>query len=121
MTTHLIVRTAFLREHPEAVKGLIEGQVEANAFVNAHGAEAQGIVNEGIAKITGKKLDAALISTAWSNLSFTNDPIAPSLAASAQHAADVGLLEKVDLKGIYDLDALNEVLRGQGLAPVVAL
>jgi len=121
VTTHLIVRTAFLRAHPEAVKGLIEGQVEADAFVNAHAAEAQGIVNDGIARTTGKKLDAAVISTAWSNLSFTNDPIASSLAASAQHAADVGLLEKVDLKGIYDLDPLNGVLRGRGLMPVVAL
>jgi NitT/TauT family transport system substrate-binding protein len=29
---------------------------------------------------------------------------------SADHATDVGILEKVNLKGIYDLTVLNQVL-----------
>jgi NitT/TauT family transport system substrate-binding protein len=114
VTTHLIVATKFLQDHPDAVRRLLQGQVEANAFVNAHTDEAQKIVNDGIAKITGKPLKDETIKAAWSNLQFTDDPIASSLAASAQHAEKVGLLDKVDLKGIYSLDLLNVVLKQAG-------
>jgi len=111
VTTHLIVRTAFLKEHPGAVRRLLQGQVEANQFVNDQPAEAKQLVNQGITKITGKGLSPAVIDGAWKNLSFTNDPIATSLATSAKHATEVGLLPKADLSGIYDLTLLNEVLR----------
>jgi NitT/TauT family transport system substrate-binding protein len=114
VTTHLIVRTKFLQEHPEAVQRLLAGQVEANAWVNEHATEAQTVVNDGISKITGKKLSDAVIQGAWKNLTFTDDPIASSLVTSAAHAEKVGLLEKVDLDGIYDLDPLNEVLKAAG-------
>jgi NitT/TauT family transport system substrate-binding protein len=71
-------------------------------------------VNQGIEKITSKRLADPIIAGAWKNLRFTNDPIASSLATSAKHAEDIGLLDKVDLKGIYDLDLLNEVLKAAG-------
>ena len=111
VTTHLVVRTKFLREHPDAVRRLLEGQVKANDFVNKNTADAQAAVNAGIEKITGKKLSAAVIQGAWPNMTFTNDPIASSLRTSADHAEKVGLLEKVNLAGIYDLKLLNDVLK----------
>ena len=120
VTTHLIVRTKFLEEHPGAVRRLLEGQVAANAFIAANEAEAQTLVNEGIEKITSKGLADAVIQGAWKNLRFTNDPVASSLATSAEHAEEVGLLEKVDLDGIYSLDLLNEVLEGAGEEAVKA-
>jgi NitT/TauT family transport system substrate-binding protein len=114
VTTQLVVRTAFLRQHADTARRLLEGQVEANQLVNESPARAQALANQGIAKITGKKLPDALIVAAWKNLTFTNDPIASSLSASAAHAEAVGLLEKVDLAGIYDLGPLNEVLAKKG-------
>ena len=109
VTTHLIVRTQFLKEHPETVRRLLEGQVAANAFVNADAAEAQSIANAAIGKLTGKQLSQAVIEAAWKNLTFTNDPVASSLKLSAVHATEIGLLPKVDLDGIYDLKLLEEV------------
>ena len=114
VTTHLIVRTEFLEEHPGAVRRLLEGQVAANEFIADNEAEAQKIVNQGIEKVTSKALADAVITGAWKNLRFTNDPVASSLAASAEHAEEVGLLEKVDLDGIYELDLLNQVLEAAG-------
>ena len=110
VTTHLIVRTKFLEEHPGAVKRLLEGTVEAVDFVNAHTEEAQQLTNQGIEKITGKGLKSEVIQAAWENLEFTVDPIAPSLKASADHAEAVGLLDEVDLDGIYALEPLNGLL-----------
>ena len=114
VTTHLVVRTEFLEEHPDTVRRLLDGQVAANAFVNDDTAEAQKVVNAGIAKITGKPLGEATLTGAWKSLRFTNDPIAASLAVSAEHATAVGLLDEADLDGIYDLDLLNAALQAAG-------
>lgn len=118
VTTHLIVATEFLQAHPDVVKDLLEGQVAANAFVNDNPAAAQEAVGSAIGELTGSELDPAILAASWENLTFTNDPIASSLAESAAHAEDVGLLEPVDLDGIYDLSLLNEVLSAAGLEEV---
>lgn len=110
VTTHLVVRTKFLKEHPDAVRRLVDGQVQANDLVNADPVEAQRLVNQAITTVTGRGLAPPVLEASWKNLEFTNDPIAPSLTASADHARDVGLLGRVDLKGIYDLTLLNQVL-----------
>jgi NitT/TauT family transport system substrate-binding protein len=110
VTTELAVRTDFLKQHPDAVARLVQGQVRANDFVNQHPAEAQQAVNQGLTQLTGKPLSPAVIKAAWPDLTFTDDPIASSLAGSAAHAQKVGLLPTVDLKGIYNLTPLNQAL-----------
>ena len=120
VTTHLIVRTKFLKQHPATVKRLLEAQVAANDFVNRESAEAQRLANQGIERITGKKLSDSLLTESWKNLTFTNDPIATSLTKSARDAEQVGLLKKVDLTGIYDLSILDEVLKAAGQQPLPA-
>ncbi len=119
VTTHLIVRTEFLKDHPGAVRKLLEAQVAANDFVNSKPDEAKALANQGIEKITQKALPAALIDSAWPKLTFTNDPIAGSLVLSARHATEHGLLKEIDLGRIYDLKLLNEVLAAKG-SPSVA-
>jgi NitT/TauT family transport system substrate-binding protein len=119
VTTHLVVAKEFLDDHPDTVKRLVEGQVAANEFVNASPAEAQKAANDQIEKITQKRMKDEVISGSWQNLTFTNDPIATSLRKSAADAHDVGLLEEVDLDGIYDLRLLNEVLAATGKPTVI--
>ena len=121
VTTHLIVRTDYLRAHPDIIRALLVGDVEANELVNADPAHGQQLTNQGIERITGNKLADAVIKAAWKNLTFTVDPIASSLKASADDAVKVGLLKPVDLTGIYDLSLLNEVLKAAGQPPVNGL
>jgi len=116
--TNLIVSTKFLKEHPDAVKRLVEGQVAANDFVNQKPDEAQQAISDHIGKITGKPLDLKLIKQAWPTLQFTDDPIASSLKAGLDHAVAVGLTQPVDLAGLYDLSYLNEALKAQGQTEV---
>jgi NitT/TauT family transport system substrate-binding protein len=118
VTTHLIVGREFLAEHPDAVRGLLDGLVEGIEFANDNPAEAQAITNEGIEAITQSALPAETIDGAWANLTFTWDPIASSLVESAADAEAVGLLEPVDLDGIYDLTLLNDVLAERQLDEV---
>jgi NitT/TauT family transport system substrate-binding protein len=118
--TNLIVTPKFLKEHPDVVKKLVEGQVAANELVNARPDEAQHVISAHIGKITGKPLDLKVIRQAWPALLFTNDPIASSLKTGLDHAVAVGLTEPVDLTGLYDLTHLNEVLTAQGESKVAA-
>lgn len=121
VTTHLVVRTAFLKKRPDAVRRLLEGHVEANRFVNDNPAEAQQVVNEGIKRVTGNALPDAVVEAAWRNLTFTNDPIPASLETSAEHAKRAGLLPTADIEGIYDLTLLNQVLHTRGQPEVKLL
>ena len=123
VTTHLIVAKGFLDEHPDVVHDLIAGLGQAIDETNADPAAAQGIVNDGIEKVTTSRLSDATIEGAWTQLEFTLDPIAASLQGSADDAISVGLLEPVDLAdpGIYDLALLNQVLAERGDAEVSTL
>jgi hypothetical protein len=51
-----------------------------------------------------------VVSAAWPHLTFTLDPLPATLKTSADHAHAVGLLPSVDLKGLYDLTLLNQLL-----------
>jgi NitT/TauT family transport system substrate-binding protein len=123
VTTHLIVTTEFLNEHPDVIKALIVGLGEAIDVANDDAAVAQAEVNAGIEAITTKPLGDDIIAGAWGNLRFTLDPIASSLQGSADDAIAVGVLEPVDLTdpGIYDLTLLNEVLADRGEDAVTGL
>lgn len=120
VTTHLLVRTAFLEENPDVVRGLIEGLAVGVDFVNDDPAAAQEVVNAGIEEVTGAALPPEVMSASWENLTFTLDPIASSLEKSKDDAVAVGLLEEVDLAGIYDLTLLNEVLAERGDGEIAA-
>jgi NitT/TauT family transport system substrate-binding protein len=113
-TTVLLVRTAFMKDHPDVVRRLVEGQVAANDAVAKDPARAQKAANDQIEKITGKRLSNAVLASAWKNLTFTDDPVASSLTTSAANATTLGLLDPVDLKGIFDLTMLDQALAAAG-------
>lgn len=110
VTTHLVVRTDYLREHPQTVRALIEGSVRANEQINADQTRAKQIVNAALGELTGTPLRPEILDRAFASITSTDDPIASSLATSAEHAFATGLVKKADLKGIYDLTLLREVL-----------
>lgn len=113
VTTHLIVRKAFLDAHPDLVSRMLEAHVRSTDYLNTDPA-AREVVNEGIGSLTAKALPDDVIRAAWPNLDFTVDPVAGSLHESAADAAATGLLESSDIAGIYELGPLNAVLRAQG-------
>jgi NitT/TauT family transport system substrate-binding protein len=121
VTTQLLVRTQFLKDHPDQVKAIIEGEADAIDLLANDPAKAQADVVDQIAKITGKAPKANVVATSLGNLTFTLDPIAASLQKSADDAVAVGLLTKVDLAGIHDLELLNQVLKAAGKPEVKGL
>ncbi|MEJ7705564.1 MAG: ABC transporter substrate-binding protein [Geodermatophilaceae bacterium] len=121
VTTHLVVRTEFLEEFPGTVEAVLRAHVQAVQYAadNTDGAKAE--VNAGIEEATGEPLSDEVLDRAWDNLTVTNDPIASSLATSAEDALEVGTSDiEVDLNGIYDLTMLNAILDDEGQDPVSA-
>jgi len=120
VTTHLIVRTPFLREHPDVVKNWLRAHIELTEWINAKPTEAKQIVNQQIQKDTGKALPPKVLDESFSRLQATYDPIRNSLLTSAQQAYDAGFLgrERPDLSGLYDLALLNEVLLEKKAKPI---
>ncbi len=115
VTTNLVVTQAFLAAHPTAVNGLLKGQIEANSFIASSKSAAAAAANAELTSLSGKGLKPNILSAAFSEVTFTNDPIASSLVTDAQHAVAVGLLSPVkNLSAIYDLAPLNKLLAAAG-------
>nr|WP_221375691.1 ABC transporter substrate-binding protein [Actinoplanes polyasparticus] len=114
VTTHLIVTQEFLKKYPATVKKLLQGHLESLDYIEKNNAEAQTAANAQLEALSGKPLKDEVLKSSFKNLTFTADPVASSLFTSAKHAEDVGLLKPVDLKGIYDLGPLNELLKAAG-------
>ncbi len=118
VTTNIVVTQSFLAAHPSVVTGLLKAQIQANNFINQNTSAAETAANAELTALTGKALKSAVLPLAFKQITFTNDPIASSLAADAKHAEAVGLLKPVNLAGIYDLGPLNALLKADGQAQV---
>jgi NitT/TauT family transport system substrate-binding protein len=118
VTTNLVVTQSFLKANPSAVNGLLKGQIQANDYISKNQAAAETAANAELTKLTGKGLKSSILAASFKEITFTDDPIAASLSADAQHAEAVGLLKAVNLGGIYDLGPLNKLLTAAGESPV---
>ncbi|AXI77003.1 aliphatic sulfonate ABC transporter substrate-binding protein [Peterkaempfera bronchialis] len=112
--TNVIVSQAFLKDHPDVVQAVLKGSVATNAWIAANSDKAKADANAELNRLSGKPLPDDVLDPAWASIDFTDDPVASSLQTSADHAVTAGLLDKVDLKGIYDLAPLNQLLKADG-------
>jgi NitT/TauT family transport system substrate-binding protein len=120
-TTILISSRQFLADHPETIQALIKGEVAQTEAIAADPAKAQTDLNAAIGELTGKPLADTTIQAAFANIEPTWDPLAGTLNTIAANGVEAGTLTEVpDLKGIYDLTALNKVLVAAGKPPVSA-
>ena len=125
VTTNVIVRTEFLEQYPEVVDAFLAAHVQSLEFIEKDPEAAKQDVNDGLKALTGSPVDTKILDAAWEKVTFTADPLPATLAESAAHAVDVGLLEQslIDDAGgtfdaLYDLDPLNAALKKAGLEQV---
>jgi NitT/TauT family transport system substrate-binding protein len=118
LTTAIIVRTAFLEDHPDVVKNFLEGHVEATNWINQNPTQAQQVANQSIARLTGKALSDQVVASAWKDLTFTWDPLSGTLRKEATDAQSVGLLQNPNLEGLVDVTPLNEILKADAKSAV---
>jgi NitT/TauT family transport system substrate-binding protein len=121
VTTNLIVKTSFLKDHPDVVENLLKAHVETTEWIKANPEDAKALVNKGIEQLTGKALSQKVIDAAWKNITVTDDPLASTLTKAANDAYALEFLDsKPDLSALYALDLLNKVLKAKNLPEVKA-
>ncbi|MGZ6972409.1 MAG: ABC transporter substrate-binding protein [Acidimicrobiia bacterium] len=118
VTANVIVSTSFLNDHPDVVKQLIEGEIASIDYIKTKPAQAETLAAQAIQTVTGKPIKPELVTAAFKNQIFTVDPIPSSLVKDAKDAYAVGLIPSADVKGIYDLKILNEILKSKGQATI---
>ncbi len=118
VTTNLVVSQSFLKAHASVVSDLLKGNIASIKYINANTSAAAAAANAELNTLLGKGLKSSALAASFKTITFTNDPIASSLATDAKHAQAVGLLQPVSLNGIYDLSPLNALLKADGEAQV---
>jgi NitT/TauT family transport system substrate-binding protein len=112
-TTVLVVAAPFLNAHPSVVTALLKGQLAADAFIKSSPTAARTDANAALATLTGKSLSTSELDAAWADMTFTNDPLASTIATDEAHAKAAGFAT-TDISGIYDLGPVNQLLTAQG-------
>jgi NitT/TauT family transport system substrate-binding protein len=118
--TNVIVSQPFLKAHPDVVEAVLKASVDTNVWIKDNPDKAKAAANTALQALSGKALKADVIDPAWDGIDVTDDPLASTLDTEARHAVKAGLLQKPDLKGIYDLRLLNKVLKSEGKTTVSA-
>jgi NitT/TauT family transport system substrate-binding protein len=117
-TTEVIVSKSFLDDHPDVVKKFLAGHVAAIDLISTNRAQAEKLVAQRILKDTTKPIAANLVTASFDHITFTADPIASSVVKDVKNAEAVGVLKNTDIKGIFDLKLLNQVLKADKQAAV---
>src|ERR1019366_1701167 len=119
VTTNLVATQVFIAAPPAVISGLLKGQIQSNQFITGNKPAAQTAANAELASVSGKSLKPSVVAASFAQVTFTNDPVAASLIADAQHAVAVGLLKPVpNLSAIYYLGPLNKLLQADGQSQV---
>jgi len=114
VTTVLMVTQSFLSAHPDIVADLLRANLQALGYIQSDPSGAQAAANAELGAYTGKPLKASVVAASFKEITFTDDPDAASLTADAKQATSVGLLQSVNLNGIFDLGPLNTILKAAG-------
>lgn len=119
-TAVIVASTRLITERPEVLDRWLKTHATLTQWITDHPDEAKAQVNEELRRLTGKPIAPPVLDEAWSRLTFTTDPLARGLAASAEHAFALGFLgnSAPDLGHLVDARSLNRVLYAQGLTPV---
>jgi NitT/TauT family transport system substrate-binding protein len=120
-TTVLVVRTAFLQQHPATVQALIKGELDAVDYEHSDKAGAEAAVNDQLKQLTGKALSQAVVDRSFSEIQLTLDPLAADFPELTKDQVTAGISKTApSLTGFANLDALNTVLKAAGRPAVSA-
>jgi NitT/TauT family transport system substrate-binding protein len=115
-TSELVVTRRFLAARPALVTRLLKGQVLAAELMTSNRPAAEAAAGDELASMLGRRLRPGVLASSFSQVTFTDDPLAPTVAAEAGHAAAAGLLRRPgSLSGLYDLRPLQRLLRAADL------
>lgn len=118
-TAVVIVRTKFLKEHPQIVENFIREHVEITDYINKNPDKAKEIVNKQITELTQKGIAKDVLDASFKRMTVTNNPERDSVNDFVDYSVKEGFLKtKPDTKDLINLNVLNKVLKEKGLAQI---
>src|SRR5207245_1206073 len=107
-TTELLVTGTYAHAHPDVVKRLVQANFDAVEFVQHNPDGAKQLATQELAKLGAPALPPDALDHAWSQLSFSFDPLASAMETDALNAWRLGVFEtKPDnLSRIFSLQDL---------------
>jgi len=108
-TTVLAVSADFLAKHPQTVKALVQGDVDAIAWIQDNRTDAATAIDARLKADTGKGLPDAVLARALQHVTFSADPHAETFQELVDHGLAAGTQKKGSIDGLFDLRLLNEV------------
>ena len=92
ITTVLVARTGFLREHAELAESFRRAHAELTQWIKAHPDLAKGQVRAGLSAEAKREIPAAIIDSAWIRLHFTEKVAQEQFESLVADARTVGFL-----------------------------
>lgn len=118
-TAVIVVRTQFLKDHPDIVENFLKNHVELTDYINQNKDEAKQIVNTQITELTKKPLSKEILDAAFGRLTITNNPEKDSILDFVTLSVNTGFIkEKPDTQNLVNLDVLNKVLKEKGKSEI---
>ncbi len=111
-TTVVIVRTDFLKDHPEIVSKFLQAHIETVDWIGGHPDDASKLVGDQIKKLSGKSLPADILKSSWGRTDFTYDPLKDTVLTFADWSKQLGYLkdDRSALGDLFNTNPLNGVL-----------
>jgi len=114
-TAVVVVRTEFLKEHPQIVENFIKNHVAVTDYINKNQEQAKDIVNKQITELTKKGISKDVLDAAFKRLTITNNPEKESVLEFVKASVKEGFLKsQPDTKNLFNLSILNKVLKEKG-------
>jgi NitT/TauT family transport system substrate-binding protein len=123
-TAVLAVTSKFMTAHPAAVTALLSGDLQAIQYLDTDPSPAHAAAAKQLTEATRSALPATVLATAFTQVQYTDNPMAQTMFAEAQHAAAAGMVAPVPslraMAGLFDFDPLNRLLEA-ARQPIVNL
>lgn len=118
-TAVVVVRTQFLKDHPDLVEKFLKTHVELTDYISNNKEKAQESVNAQIGELTKKSLSKDILEAAFQRMTVTNNPEMNSVKDLVTLAVDAGFLrERPDTSDLFNLSILNKILKEKGLSEI---
>ncbi len=90
----VVVRNEFLQEHPDIVKTFLEEHEETTALLSKDTQEAASVINQEINQATGKSLEPAILSKAFSRILFSTEVSEEAMREFADISLEQGFISE---------------------------
>lgn len=118
-TAVVVARKDFIKVHPDIVEKFLKIHVQKTQYIINNTDKSEDLINKQLKEVTGKDLAKDILNSSFKRIKVTNNPEKGAIIDMADWSLKEGFIKKKsDLKGMFDFDILNKVLKAQGQSEI---